>query len=129
MGEKGLTFLDLAPLLEMPPDDFLGLDPRARLLYAADVERAVLALEGADTAHVVAVVRELVAREAVLGRVRQRDRRVGEHVQVLALPAVRAAPAGEEEAAVLDPRRVRAGEARIALDVAASLGLCFAIRV
>ena len=63
---------DLAPLLEMSSHDFFRLGPRAGLLDAPDVERAVLSSECADAAHVVAIVGKLVAREAVLARIGQR---------------------------------------------------------
>jgi hypothetical protein len=50
-------------------------------------------------------------------------------VQVLALPAVRTAPTRKVEAGVLDARDICAREARVALDVAAGLGLDFAADV
>ena len=49
----------------MSPYNLLCLRISAGLLYPADVERAVLPLEAAHAAHVVAVVGELVAAEAV----------------------------------------------------------------
>ena len=107
----------------MPPHDLLRLRTRTRLFYPPNVQRAILPLERAYTTHVVSVVGKLVSREAVLGRVRERGRRVGEHVPVLALPAVRTAAAREEETTVLDPRRVRPREAGVALNVASRLGL------
>lgn len=45
---------------------------------------------------------------------------------VLALPTIRTASPGEEEAAVFHPGRVRPREACVAFDRAAGLGFCFA---
>ena len=111
----------------MPPNDLLRLHTRARLLNAPDVQRAVLPLEAAHTAHVVTVVCELVAREAVLGRVGERRGRIWQHMPVFAFPAVGAAAACEEEAAVLVPRCVCPREAGVAFDVAACLRLDFTV--
>jgi hypothetical protein len=52
--------------------------------------------------------------------------RVGEGVEVLALPAVGTAAAGEEETAVFDAGDVGTGQAGVAFDVAAGLGFEFA---
>lgn len=59
----------------------------ARLLDAADVERAVLAVERADAAHVVAVARVLLAPEHVERRVGEDVLRGREAVEVGALDA------------------------------------------
>ena len=122
-GRCRRTLFNLAPLLEMSPYNILCLCYSPCFLYPTDVKRAVLPLEAAHTAHVVTVVCELVAREAVLGRVGQRRGRIWQHMPVFAFPAVGAAAAREEEAAVLVPRCVCPREAGVAFDVAACLGL------
>lgn len=113
---------DVAPLLEMSPHDLFRLGPRAGLLDAPDVERAVLSGESADAAHVVAIVGKLVARETVLARIGQRAFRIRERMQVLALPAVGTASAGKEETAVAYAGRVCARQAGVFLDAAPRLG-------
>jgi hypothetical protein len=120
------TVFDVAPLLEMSFHDLFRLGPRTRLFDAPDVERAVLPRERADATHVVAIVGKLVAREAVLARIGQRALWIRERVQVLALPAVGAAPAGKEETAVAYAGRVCARQAGIFLDAAPRLGFCLA---
>jgi hypothetical protein len=120
--KKRRTVFDLAPFLEMSSYDLFRLGPRARLFDAPYVKRAILTGESADAAHVVAVVGKLVAREAVLARIWQRAFRVRKGVQVLALPAVGTAPAGEEETAVAYARRVCARQAGVFFDVALRLG-------
>lgn len=82
----------------------------ARLLDSPNVQRPVLAVEAADTAHVVSVVCELVAREAVFRGVGHGVGGVGERMAVFAFPAVRAASACEEEADVFHSGCVGAGE-------------------
>jgi hypothetical protein len=109
----------------MAPDDLLGLDAVARLLDSADVQGAVLAIEAADTAHIIAVVSKLVAGEAVLGRFGKRGVGVGERMEELALPAVRAAPAREEDTDVFHPCRIGAGKPCVAFEGAAGLGFSF----
>jgi hypothetical protein len=116
------TVFYVAPLLEMSSHDLFRLGPRARLFDAPDVERAVLTGERADATHVVAIVSKLVAREAVLARVGQRAFRIGERVQVLALPAIGTAPASKEETVITHAGRVCAREAGVFLDVASRLG-------
>ena len=121
-----LTLFNGTPLLEVLDHNLLRLGARTRLLYPANVERPVLPREAANTTHVVSVVRKLVSRKAVLGGIGQRSGRVGKHVEVFAFPAVRTAPTGEEQAAVLDPSGICSCQAGIAFNVAACLGLCFA---
>jgi hypothetical protein len=87
-----------------------------------------LSRESADTAHVVTIVGELVARKAVLARIGQRAFWVRERVQVLALPAVGAASSGKEETTVAYAGRVCARQAGIFLDAATRLGFCFTAR-
>ena len=118
--------LDVAPLFEMSSHDLFRLGTRARLFDTPDVKCAVLSRESADTAHVIAVVGKLIARETVLARIRQRAFWVGERVQVLALPAIGAAPARKEETGVAHASRVCARQAGILLDVAARLRFCLA---
>jgi hypothetical protein len=113
---------DLAPLLEMSLHDFFRLRPRTRLFDAPNVERAVLSGESADATHVIAIVGELVAREAVFARIGQSTLRVWERVQVLALPAVGTAPAGKEETTVAHAGRVCACQPSVFLDIASRLG-------
>ena len=125
-GRCRRTLFNLAPLLEMSPYNLLCLRASPCFLYPTDVKRAVLPLEATDTAHIVSVVRKLVSRKAVLGGIGQRSGRVGKHVEVFAFPAVRTAPTGEEQAAVLDPSGICSSQAGVALDVTACLGLCFA---
>lgn len=62
MDETLLTPLDLAELLEMPLDDLCRV---LRFRDAPDVKRSVLTGEGSNSAHVVTVVRVLVATEDV----------------------------------------------------------------
>ena len=112
----------------MPPNDLLRLWTSPGLLNAADVERAVLALERPHAAHVVSIVGELVTSETVLRCVWQCDRVVGKYVEVLALPSVGTTPAREEETAVFDSSGVRACKPGIPLDVTARLRLSFATR-
>ena len=70
MGKKTpRTLRNSAPLFEMAHDDLLGLVARAHLLNPPNVQRPILAVEAAHTAHVVAIVRELVPGEAVLGAI------------------------------------------------------------
>lgn len=122
------TVFDLAPLLEMSPHDLFRLWTRARLFDPPNVKRAVLSCERADPSHIVAIVGKLVPRKAVLTRIGQRAFGVGERVQVLALPAIGAAPAGKEETTIAYSRRVCARQASIFLDVATRLRFCFAER-
>lgn len=111
----------------MPPDDLLCLHTRSRFLDAPDVQRAVLPLKAAHATHVVAVIRKLIAREAVLGRVRKRGGCVRKCVPIFTFPAVWTAATREEDAAILVPRCVCPREARVAFDIAARLGLYFAV--
>lgn len=86
-----------------------------------DVDGAVDTGEAADTAHVVAVVGELVAAEAVdVGVEEVVD--VGEAVQVLTVLAAGADAAGEEEAEVGAGDLVGAREPTVSRDVAPPLG-------
>lgn len=119
------TLLDGTPLLEMPAHDLLRLRAHARLLNSPNIQRPVLPRERSDTTHIVSIVRELVTRKAVLGRLGVRVRRVGQLMPVLALPAVRAAAAREEETGVVVPRQVCTCQAGVLLDVAPRLGLYF----
>ena len=115
---------DLAPLLEMSSHDLFRLGARASLLDTPNIKRTVLSGERANTTHVVTIVGKLVARETVFTRVGQRAFWVWKRVQVFALPAIGAAPAGEEETAIAYACCVCARQAGIFLDVAARLGLC-----
>lgn len=93
-GIQDARALNGAPFGEVPRDDLLDV---VGDVDAADVDGAVLAQEGADAAHVVAVVGVLLAPEDVDVRVvHVVDPR--EAVQVLALAPLRAEAAREEEA-------------------------------
>ena len=102
----GRTVFDLAPLLKMSSHDLFRLGPCTRLFDTPNVESrcAVLSRVSPDATHVISIVRKLVAREAVLARIRQRAFRIRERVQVFALPAIGAAPARKEETTVTDAR-------------------------
>ena len=105
--------VQLAPGREVARHDLLDVvgdvDP-------PHVEGAVLPLEGAHAAHVVAVVAELVPPEAVrVAGVEVRHR--GEAVQVFAVGAFRADSAREEEAEVGAGDPVRLGVSRVPVDV------------
>ncbi len=102
----------------MPRHHLLRLLPVSRLLDAPDVQRAVLPVEATHAAHVVAVVRDLSRAKQSFELSGMLPAPVGQCVAVFALPAVWAAAAREEEADVLHPRRIRAGEPRVALDLA-----------
>ena len=117
---------NIAPFLEMSFYDLFRLRTSARFFDTPNIERAVLSCKSADATHVVAIVGKLVARKAVLARVGQRAFWVRERVQILALPAVGAAPSGKEETAVAYAGRVCARQAGIFLDVTARLRFCFA---
>ena len=123
---RGRTSLDLAPFLEMPYDNLLCLCTDACLLYPPNVKRAILSRERANAAHIVAIVGKLISRKAVFRRIGKRVCRVWKEVPVLALPTIRTASPGEEEAAVFHPGHVRPREACVAFDRAAGLGFCFA---
>jgi hypothetical protein len=89
-------------------------------MYASDIQRPVLPLEGPDAAHVVAVIAVLVAPEAVdVGREDVGDG--GEAVQVFAVDALGTDAAREEEAEVGTGRAVGFGVAAVFGDVAAAL--------
>lgn len=110
----------------MPNHNLLRLRTWPILLNPANIQRPILTREASNTTHVVTVVDELVTREAVLRRVRQRPTLVGQHVQVFAFPAIWTASTCEEEAAVADPGGVGACKPLVFLDVAARLGFYFA---
>jgi hypothetical protein len=119
---------DVAPLLEMASHNLFRFSTRASLFDTPDIKRAVLSCKSADTTHVVTVVGKLVAREAVLTRIRQSAFWIRERVQVLALPSVGAAPAGKEETAIAHAGCVCARQASVFLDVAACLRFCLTMR-
>lgn len=64
-----LTLFNLTPLPEMPPYHLLRLDARARLLDPSNIQCPVLPRKAPHTAHVVSVIRKLVPRETVFGRI------------------------------------------------------------
>lgn len=112
--------LDLAPFRKVARHDLLDV---VRDVYPSDVDGPVLPHEAADAAHVVAVVRVLVAPEAVDVRVEQVvDAR--ESVEVLTVLALGADAACEEEAEVGTGDFVRACEATVLGDIAATLSVC-----
>lgn len=110
----------------MSQDHLLRLRAIPRLLYPADIQRAVLTVEAAHTTHIVPIITKLVSRKAILGRVGHGCGGVGEGVQVFAFPAVGTAAARKEEAYIFDAGCVGAGEACVLADVAARLGFGFA---
>jgi hypothetical protein len=103
------------------PHDLFSFRTSSRLLYPADVQRPVLALEATHTAHVVSVVSELIAREAVFGGVWQRVGRIRKSMNIFAFPAVGTASPGKEQAAVLDACCVSPRYTLISLNVASCL--------
>lgn len=108
--------VDLAPLGEVAGDDLFDVVGH---VDAPHVQRAGLAHEAADAAHVVAVVAVLVAAEAVdVGVEEVVD--PGEPVQVFALVAFGTQASGEEEAEVRAGDCVGAGVARVGGDGAAA---------
>ncbi|KAA6412159.1 MAG: hypothetical protein FRX48_04310 [Lasallia pustulata] len=108
--------VDLAPLGEVAGDDLFDVVGHVDTPH---VQRAGLAHEAADAAHVVAVVAVLVAAEAVdVGVEEVVD--PGEPVQVFALVAFGAQASGEEEAEVRAGDCVGAGVARVGGDGAAA---------
>ena len=122
------TVFDIAPFLKMSSYDLLRLGTCARFFDTPDIKRAVLSCKSTDTTHVITIVGKLVACEAVLARIGQSAFRVREGMQVFALPAVGAAPSGEEETTITHACRICACQAGIFLDAAARLGFCFAAR-
>lgn len=110
----------------MPRHHLLRLRPSPRLLNPPNIQRPILSIEAAHTAHIVSVIRELISSKAVFRAIRHILVRIGECVSVFAFPAVGTAPPGEEETGVFHPCRVGAGEACVGFDVAARLGFCFA---
>lgn len=99
----------------MARDDLLNV---VRDVDAADVQRAVLAHETADAAHVVAVVAVLVAPEAVdVGVEHVEDSR--QPMQVLAFVTLGAQTACEEQAEETPRRLVGRRPTRVVADVAA----------
>lgn len=112
----------------MPEHHLLRLRRTRTLLDPPHVQSPILPVEAAHTPHIITVIRELVPREDVLARVGHGGEVVGgrEEMAVLALPAVRAAPAREEEASVEVSGGVGAREAGVAFDGAAGLGFGFA---
>ena len=70
------TFLNLTPLLEMPPHNFLRLRPSPRLLYPPNVQRSVLPRKRTYTTHIISVVGELVTGKTVLRRIRDSGGRI-----------------------------------------------------
>lgn len=110
----------------MPLDHFLSFRPCACFFDTTNIQGPILSREGTHTTHIISVVGELVASEAVLRCVGESGERVRECVEVFALPSVRTASAREEQAAVLHSRRVRTSQACVLLDVASRLGLDFA---
>jgi len=96
-------------------------------LDSPNVQGAVLALKRAHTAHIIPIVGELVASEAVLGSLWSLLSRVRELVEIVAFVPIRATSTSEEEAVVLISSLVRPCPTSITLDIASGLGFCFAV--
>jgi hypothetical protein len=109
--------LNLTPFLHMPGDNLFNIIGG---MYAPNVQRPILALECAHTAHVVAVIGMLVAPKAVDVR-REEVGGGGQAMQVLAVDALGANAACEEEAEVGAGGLVGFSVAAVFGDVAASL--------
>lgn len=92
------TPLNLAPLAKVPQQRFLGLILIRTLVNLGDIQRAVRPVERSNTTHVVTVLGVLFTAKAV-ARVVDDLVRQRKPVQKVALGTVRAATAGEEEAA------------------------------
>jgi hypothetical protein len=125
---KTRTVFDIAPFLEMSSYDLFRLGTCACFFDTPDIKRAILSCESTDTTHVITIVGELVACEAVLARIGQRAFGVRERVQVFALPAIGAATPGKEETTVAHAGRICARQTGIFLNATARLGFCFAAR-
>ena len=98
--------------------------PRNNLLHVVanvnttNIQRAILTQEAAHAAHVIAVIAELVASEAVDVGVEE-VQRAGKSVQVFAFVALGAEAAREEEAEVRSSHFVGSCVAGVERDVAA----------
>ena len=110
--------LDLSPLGEVARNDLLDV---VGDVDAANVDGSVLAHEAANTSHIVTVVGVAVAAEAIHIRIEQIvDSR--QTVQVLAVLALGADAAGEEEAEVGAGDPVGLRVAAVLGDITAALG-------
>jgi hypothetical protein len=109
--------LNFTPFLHVSGDNLLNIISG---MYAPNVQRPVLALECAHTAHVVAVIGMLVAPKAIDVR-REEVGGCGQAMQVLAVDALRADAAREEEAEVGAGGLVGFGVAAVLGNVATSL--------
>jgi hypothetical protein len=121
---EGPTLLDGSVFLKMALDDVLDLAGRLDL---ADVQSPVHTVEGPDAAHVVAVVGVLGPAKDVARVVRQLVGRPRQAVEVLAVAALGAAAAGEEEADEGVVAAVGAGVARVLGEVDPGLGFLLCV--
>lgn len=110
--------INLPPLLEMARDNLLDI---IRDVDAAHVQRAILARERPHTAHVISVVAELITAKAVNVGVEQVVQR-RQTMQILALVALVADAAREEQAEIGPRDLIRPRVSAVLGDVAAALG-------
>ena len=123
--KKIFTSLNGPPFPKMPRHHLFRLLSISRLLNPANIQRPILPIETTHTSHIISIIRKLIPRETVFGAIWHGIRRIRKSVSILALPTVRTAASGKEEANIFHACSVGACEPRVTFDGASGLWFSF----